>query len=56
MHVLSRVEQREADSDQVQFDTLPSAQCQLCVIVNGGHTRGSPLIVRAHMVQDWAKG
>ena len=56
VHVLSRVKQREADSDQVQFDTLPSAQCQLCVIVNGGHTRGSPLIVRAHMVQDWAKG
>ena len=52
VHVLGRVEKREGDRYQVQFDTLPAAQCQLCVVVNGGHTRGSPLIVRVHMVQD----
>ena len=42
VHVLGRVEKREADIYQVQFDTLRTAQCQLCVVVNGGHIRGVP--------------
>ena len=53
--VVGRVEERGAGSYQVQFDTLPAAQCQLNITVNGGHTRGSPLLVRARMMQDIGK-
>ena len=53
--VVGRVEEGGAESYQVQFDTLPAAHCQLSVTVNGGHTRGSPLLVRVRTVQDIGK-
>ena len=53
--VVGRVEERGDGSYQVQFDTLPATHCQLSVTVNGGHSKGSPLLVKAHSVQDISK-
>ena len=53
--VVGRVEERGDGSYQVQFDTLPATHCQLSVTVNGGHSKGSPLLVKAHSVQDIGK-
>ena len=53
--VVGRVEERGAGRYQVQFDKFPAVQCQLSVTVNGGHTRGSPLLVGGRMVQDIGK-
>ena len=49
--VVGRVEDKGDGTYQVQFDTLPAPHCQLRVTVNGEHTRGSPLVVKAHTVQ-----
>ena len=53
--VVGRVEDRGTEGYQVQFDSLPAAHCQLSVTVNGGHTRGPPLVVRAHTVEEIGK-
>ena len=50
-----RVEDKGDGTYQVQFNTLPANGCQLSVTVNGGHTKGSPLEVKAHTVQDIGK-
>ena len=50
--VVGRVEDRGDGAYQVQFDTLPAPHCQLRVTVNGGHTRGSPLVVKSSTVND----
>ena len=50
--VSGRVEDREAGSYQVQFDTLPATHCQLSVTVNGENVRGSPLTVVGLTVQN----
>ena len=55
VRVVGRVEETAGGSYQVQFDTLPASQCQLSVTVNGGLVRGSPLIVREHMVHGVGK-
>ena len=50
--VVGRVEDRGDGAYQVQFDTLPAPHCQLKVTVNGGHTRGSPMVVKLGTVID----
>ena len=53
--VVGRVEDRIDGTYQVQFDTLPAPRCNLSVTVNREHARGSPLVVRAHTVNDIGK-
>ena len=50
--VVGRVEDKGDGAYQVQFDTLPASHCRLRVTVNGGHTKGSPLVVKTRTVND----
>ena len=53
--VVGRVEDSGDGTYQVQFDTLPAPHCKLRVTVNGGHTKGSPLVVKSSTVDDIGK-
>ena len=50
--ILGRVEDRGDGTYQVKFNTIPAPDCKMSITVNGGHTKGSPLMIRAHTAND----